>query len=262
MIKNVLYNERTRHELRKDTKAGFASVITALLVTIPCADTVELSLQQAIDLTMKNNASIKATEHQITAADYGIKSAATGFLPKLSTTVSARHQGGDDLMAELGKMFGATGPKLDDYYSIGFEVQQPIFTGFATLNALKSAKTSYALQEATSEKTQQLTRYAVTRIYWGLVSLRKSGDVANEAVKQLEELTNNQKALLEQGMSAEHDVLLTEASLEQARLSVLNVEKSLKSTQRQFSIYLVFHLNRNRPYRHPFFNFRTTVFNQ
>lgn len=216
----------------------FTSVITALLVAIPYADTVELSLQQAIDLTMKNNASIKAMEHQITAAKYGIKSAVTSFLPKLSTTVSARHQGGDDLMAELGKMFGATGPKLNDYYSIGFEVQQPIFTGFATLNALQSAKTSYALQEATSEKTQQLTRYAVTRIYWGLVSLRKSGDVANEAVKQLEELTNNQKALLEQGMSAEHDVLLTEASLEQARLSVLNIEKSLKSTQRQFSIYL------------------------
>ncbi|MBN1603685.1 MAG: TolC family protein [Chitinispirillaceae bacterium] len=210
----------------------FTSVITALLVAIPYADTVELSLQQAIDLTMKNNASIKAMEHQITAAKYGIKSAVTGFLPKVATTVTARHQSGNDMISQLLRK------KLDNSYSIGLEIQQPIFTGFATLNALRSAKTSYALQEATSEKTQQSIRYAVTRIYWGLVSLRKSGDVADEAVKQLEELTANQKALLEQGMAAEHDVLLTEASLEQARLNVLTVEKSLKSTQRQFSIYL------------------------
>jgi len=43
---------------------------------------------------------------------------------------------------------------------------------------------------------------------------------------------------MEQGMNAEHDVLLTDASLEQARLNTLSIEKSLASTQRQFSIYL------------------------
>ncbi|NLE02753.1 MAG: TolC family protein, partial [Fibrobacter sp.] len=175
---------------------------------------------------------LKSLEHQLSSAAYSIKSAKTAFLPKVSTNITARHQSGNDMIGSL------LGTSLDNSYSIGLEIQQPIFTGFATLNALQSAKTSYDLQKATNDKTELTIRYAVTRIYWGLVNLRKSCEVANEAVKQLEELSANQKARMEQGMNAEHDVLLTDASLEQARLNTLSIEKSLASTQRQFSIYL------------------------
>lgn len=214
------------------------SVFSALLIAIPnliqaeSAGTVELSLGQAIELSMKNNGTLKSLEHQLTAADYTIKSAATGFLPKISTSVTSQHQSGNGMISKL------MGSSLDNSYSIGLEIQQPIFTGFATLNSLQSAKASYDLQKATNEKTVQTIRYAVTRIYWGLVNLRKSCDVASEAVKQLEELAANQKARLEQGMTTEHDYLLTDASLEQARLNVLTVDKSLSSTQRQFAVYL------------------------
>ncbi|HEX2957813.1 MAG TPA: TolC family protein [Chitinispirillaceae bacterium] len=219
-------------------KLMYISVLTALLVVTPIsvwaesAATVELTLQHAIELAMQNNGTIKSMEHQLKAADYGKKSAATGFLPKVSTSVTSRHQSGNDMISKL------LGSSLDNSYSIGFEIQQPIFTGFATLEALQSAKASYELQKVTCQKTEQTVSYAVTRIYWGLVNLRKSGNVANEAVKQLEELTANQKARMEQGMATEHDYLLTDASLEQARLNALTVERSLASTQRQFSVYL------------------------
>ncbi|HEX2958073.1 MAG TPA: TolC family protein, partial [Chitinispirillaceae bacterium] len=219
-------------------KLMYVSVITTFLVTnlfparAESSGIVELTLKRAVELAMQNNGTIKSLEHQLTAAEYSKKSAATVFLPKVSTNVTSKHQSGNDMISKL------MGSSLDNSYSVGLEIQQPIFTGFATLNALQSAKTSYELQKTSCEKTELTVRYAVTRIYWGLVNLRKSCNVANEAVKQLEELTANQKARMEQGMATEHDYLLTDASLEQARLNVVNVEKSLASTQRLFSVYL------------------------
>jgi outer membrane protein TolC len=62
--------------------------------------------------------------------------------------------------------------------------------------------------------------------------------VASEAIKQLEELTSNQEARMEQGMSTEHDYLLTKASLAQARINELKVNKSVSSMKRQFAILL------------------------
>ncbi len=192
---------------------------------------VELSAGQAVEMAMENNRTIRSLGHQLKGADYNVKSAATNLLPRVALNGSYTRLDMDDEMKILS---GGS----DNSYSVGVQIQQPVFTGFATLNGLRSARVSRAVQESGNETVKQTIRYAVLQIYWGMVNLQKSQTVATEAIRQLEELTSNQEAMMEQGMATEHDYLLTKASLEQARINELGVRKSISSMKRQFAALL------------------------
>ncbi len=199
---------------------------------------VEVSAEKAVEMAMKNNHSIKVLEHQQKQAEYDIKSATTEFLPSVSVSGSYSRKKIEGISGLFDPGMASAFGLNENSFNYGLQVQQPIFTGFAILNGLNSAKLSSTITKESAETVRQKIRYAVLQIYWGIVSLQKSGSVASEAIKQLEELTSNQEARMEQGMSTEHDYLLTKASLAQARMNELKVNKSVSSMKRQFAILL------------------------
>jgi outer membrane protein len=193
---------------------------------------VELSALQAVDLARKGNRTLIALEHQLSAASWEVRSAVTGLLPHASLTGNYSRKSGNDMYSTFA------GKELNNSYSVGLEIQQPVFTGFATIGSLKSARLSRTLQETTNDKTEQVIRYAVLQVYRGIVTLQKSMTVARQAVLQLDELTSNQAAMVEQGMATEHDYLLTKASFAQAKMNELNAGKTLLAMKRQFAVLL------------------------
>jgi outer membrane protein TolC len=240
--------------------------LIALLITIVMPDaqasenTLTISAQQAVDMAMKNNHTIKSLDHQLKGTEYSIKSAVTSFLPRVVLNGSYGHLGidapattntptipppvefdlGDQyVLSNISNMMGG-GISLttDNSYSLGLQIQQPIFTGFATINGLRAAQVSRAMQEKSNEKIRQTIHYAILQVYWGLVSLEKSETVALEATRQLDELTANQQARMEQGMVTEHDYLLAKASLAQAKMNELNINKTVSSMKRQLATLL------------------------
>lgn len=226
-------------ELRRCCAKPVLLVLAVCVVFGQSAENVELSAEMAIEMAMKNNHSIKTLEHQQKQAEYDIKSATTAFLPSVSLNGTYSRTGldfeiPDSVAASLPPSMGLN----ENSFSYGLQIQQPIFTGFAVLHGLNSAKLSSTIAKENTETVRQKVRYAVLQIYWGIVSLQKSKSVASEAIKQLEELTSNQEARMEQGMSTEHDYLLTKASLAQARMNELKVNKSVSSMKRQFAILL------------------------
>ncbi len=209
-----------------------AAVLFSVLPLFAQAAHIELTAGQAVEMAMKNNRTLRSLDHRLRGEGYGVGSAITGFLPHATLTGNYTRKSGNDMFSKF------LGSDLRNSYSIGLEIQQPVFTGFATLNGLRSARVSRSLQEKTNEKTAQVIRYAVLQIYRGLVNLQKSSAVAAQAVRQLEELSSNQSAMKEQGMATEHDCLLTDASLAQARMNELEVGKSISSMKRQFAVLL------------------------
>ncbi|MBN1309597.1 MAG: TolC family protein [Chitinispirillaceae bacterium] len=198
---------------------------------------VELSSSRAVEMAMKNNRTVRAIGHQLRAADFGVKSAVTSFLPHATASGRYTRQSVNEMFEMILR---STGHDLDleNSYNFGLEITQPLFTGFATLNSLRSAQASRSLQESTGEKTAHMMKYAVLQIYWGLVALEKSQVVAGEAIRQLEELTSSQAAMMDQGMATEHDYLLTRASLAQARMNELKAGAAIRSMKRQFAVLL------------------------
>ncbi|MBN1759421.1 MAG: TolC family protein [Chitinispirillaceae bacterium] len=207
------------------------TVICLLLTTIQSlhGEALPLSEEQAVKLAEVNNLTLKALNHKLKAADMGVKSAVTGFLPQASLSSMYTRKSGNDMFSKF------LGSDLKNSYSLGIDIQQPLFNGFATLNSLRSAQTTGTLQKVTNDKNAQTIRFAVRRIYWSIVNLQKSESVANEAIRQLEELTASQKAMFDQGMTTEHDYLLTGASLEQARMNLIQVSGTIETMKRQFA---------------------------
>ncbi len=213
-------------------------VLAVCVVSGQSAEKVELSSEMAVEMAMKNNYTIKTLEHQQKQAEYDIKSAAIAFLPSVSVSGSYSRKKIEGLSGLVSPNMASAFGLNENSFNYGLQIQQPIFTGFAILNGLNSAKLSSTITKESAETVRQKIRYAVLQIYWGIVSLQKSELVASEAIKQLEELTSNQEARMEQGMSTEHDYLLTKASLAQARMNELKVNKSVSSMKRQFAILL------------------------
>ena len=192
-------------------------------------ESFSLSAEQAVMLAQENNRTLKALDHQLKATELGIKSAVTGLLPQASLSSTYTRKSGNDMFSQF------LGSDLKNSYSLGIDVQQSLFNGFATINSLRSARTTSTLQKATNEKNAQTICFAVLQIYWSIMNLQKSEIVADEAIRQLEELTASQKAMFDQGMAAEHDYLLTGASLEQARMNLIEVTGTIETMKRQFA---------------------------
>lgn len=219
----------------------FLMISACVLIAQTDDSVVFLSAQQAVQMAMENNRTLKSLDHQLKGAEYDAKRAVTNFLPKVSVSGSINRLGYEETSGDpslmppgLSELFS----KPEESYSMGLQIQQPIFTGFANLNNLRSAQLTHSIQEISNDKVRQNITYAVMQIYWGIVNLQKSKTVADEAVRQLVELSSNQQARVEQGMATEHDFLLTKASLEQARMNSLKVNKAESQMRRQFAILL------------------------
>lgn len=225
-------------EIRRCCAKLVLLVLAVCVVFGQSAERVELSAEMAIEMAMKNNHTIKSLEHQQKQTEYDIKSATAAFLPGVSLNGSYSRKKIEGLSGMFDPNMASAFGLNENSFNYGLQIQQPIFTGFALLNGLNSAKLSNTITKESTETVRQKIRYAVLQIYWGIVSLQKSKSVASEAIKQLEELTSNQEARMEQGMSTEHDYLLTKASLAQARMNELKVNKSVSSMKRQFAILL------------------------
>jgi outer membrane protein len=109
-----------------------------------------LSLVQAIELAKNNNLSLKQQEERIQQARRALNIQKTGLFPKISA------QGAYSYTSELAKLLIPNTPinikaGFNNLYDVNVNLQQTIFTGFRTLNLVKSATA-----DVNSSKSQQL----------------------------------------------------------------------------------------------------------
>ncbi|MFH1762000.1 MAG: TolC family protein [bacterium] len=232
------------------------------------AETVKLTPEQAVDLALKNNKILESGRWTLKLKEATCKGAITGFLPKLAGSASYRRTsgvpgfefGGDmtsmdftslglqlsDLadtnvqktLKILNGVFSGMSTGLEmgsrDNYSIGFQITQPIFTGFKIINSFRMAGEAFEMQKMELEKSKQLTAFGALSMYWMAFTLKKSIKVTKDAEAQLARLKQDQEKLFEQNMLAKHDLFQIRASHAKAKVSVLQVTRQYNNLKRQF----------------------------
>ena len=213
---------KTDH-LLKHTKKLTALVLGGLLTlgAAPTAfayDTVDLGLEDAIQMAFETNRSLKQSIANVDAARWNLS--------------TARRQQGPTLVWQgtANRIGGAT---YDDNPLIGNnQFTNTLQSGYSldTTGKLKHNRRSagYGLNAAdlTLENTKQAVKLQTTQAYYQLLEYRNLIEVNQEAVDTLQEHLNNVNAQYRVGTVAKSDVLASEVQLANSQQSLVNAQNN------------------------------------
>ena len=214
---------KTDH-LLKHTKKLTALVLGGLLTlgAAPTAfayDTVDLGLEDAIQMAFETNRSLKQSIANVDAARWNLSTARRQQGPTLTWQGTANRIGGatyDNPLSGYGDyLYGNT---LQSGYSLD------------TTGKLKHNRRSagYGLNAAdlTLENTKQAVKLQTTQAYYQLLEYRNLIEVNQEAVDTLQEHLNNVNAQYRVGTVAKSDVLASEVQLANSQQSLVNAQNN------------------------------------
>lgn len=192
-----------------------------MLGTAPTAfayDTVDLGLEDAIQMAFETNRSLKQSIANVDAARWNLS--------------TARRQQGPTLVWQgtANRIGGAT---YDDNPLIGNnQFTNTLQSGYSldTTGKLKHNRRSagYGLNAAdlTLENTKQAVKLQTTQAYYQLLEYRNLIEVNQEAVDTLQEHLNNVNAQYRVGTVAKSDVLASEVQLANSQQSLVNAQNN------------------------------------
>lgn len=250
----------------RSARGAVAALVAAglLLGAAPApAETVSLTLDEAIALALENNDELAIARAGADAAGARLTQARSGYFPKLSASGSYTKLDEAPYMdaSQFGNMFeplmepflylvaqgyldpatleGLSGTggdgKIylgdDDIYSLGLSVQQPLFTGGAVLSAHGAARHAAEAGRLNAERAEDKVRYDAAEAYLALVASRAGLDVTEDMLVQMESHLSDVEALHEAGMVLQSELMLARVRMSEIELDRNRAEHLVKLAQ-------------------------------
>lgn len=231
-------------------KTGF--LMAALLIAgVPVkgqetAQTVKLTLDDAISIALSENPTIKVAEQQIEVKKISKDEAWQALLPSADFNGTVQYT----LLASVMKMQmpdPVTGEMKVGEFKMGrdntstwngqIQVSLPIFapTVYATMNLTKSDLDN-AVEQSRSSKLDLVNQ--VTKAYYQVILAQDSYDVLCKSMEQAEKNFNVVKSLYELGGTSEYDKISAEVQLRSLNPTVLQARNAVTLAKLQLMILM------------------------
>ena len=199
-----------------------------------------LSLDQCIELGLKNSRVLHSSQMKSKAADARSGEVNAARLPSLKFIGTYTHL--SDVppgMITIPKDFIAPGipaqssssilsPTILDNYNLRLSLQQPIFTGFRIQGSADMAE--YAAKAASEESNADRTElvYNIRDAYWGLYKAGKFKNVVDENLEQVLVHLKDAINLMNEGMATTNDVLRVQLQVSNVRLLQIDADNNVQ----------------------------------
>lgn len=199
----------------------------AVMATMPTvfAKTVNLDLNQAVEMALKNDPSIKISEATVEEYKAAKTAAKASQLLTISATSAAKRSGYTDT--------DHYSPSLTDgskYIQNGFSntitASIPIYSGGKIDGSIEVAKQQHVAYQYELQSTLQSTKLAATSDYYSVLEAGNNVDVLKESVVRLQEHLKNTKIQYDVGVVAKTDVLRSQVELADAQQSLISAENA------------------------------------
>lgn len=192
---------------------------------------VTLSLDQAIEIALDDNPTIKVNDLEIERYDYVYKQTTSSLYPQISVSgqysLAIRRQEMAENLSFGGKnTFNATA-----------SLSVPLFAP-SVYRQMKLTKTQMALAVETARANRIDLVAAVRASYYNVLLAEQSMKVLQEAIATTERVVNNTKELYENGLVAEYDYITAQVQLSNLKPQVLQAQKGIEITKLQLKMYL------------------------
>jgi len=198
---------------------------TTVAGTALAAETVDLTLQESVDMALAHNRNIKMSEQDEDAAKWAKKETRRQSGWKLSWTGQYHTLDGYavDAYQTAARMSAAT-PRYDAEFINSLTLAYPLYAG-GKLNNLRRAA-DYGLDAASLqlEATRQEIKYQATSGYYRILQCRNLIHVNQDAVDTLQEHLKNVNAQYTVGTVAKSDVLRSQVELANAEQQLVKAK--------------------------------------
>ena len=217
-------------------------VLTALLTLLAAAYSYAaetLTLDQAIDLALRNNPGLKAADAQVEIADAGVLRSVSGFLPKV--TVSETWSRTDSPLMVLGTKLNQeivtpadfnpavlNNPDLISNYNTRLAVMQPVFNGGKEYIGKKQAGLAREASVQDRERSRQETVFNVIKAYYGVLLANEYHKVAVQSLETTAATVKLAEARYKAGAVLQSDLLRATVQLAEVQEMATRSRNSVK----------------------------------
>ncbi len=187
-----------------------------------------LTLEQAIELALKQNKDILVSKLDLRTAAEQIREARAGAFPKLDLT--GRYTRNIMLPAFFMSFDGeVTKIEVGSPNAVNTQLMltQPLYSGGRVGTAYKIAKIYSEASIESDDNIRNNTTLEVKKSFYGLLMAKEALKVAKRSLELSESHYNNIKKKQSQGVVSEYDLLRAEVQVANARPAVIQAENSL-----------------------------------
>lgn len=207
-------------------------------LSVKSQDVRSISLQETINLSLKNSHILKASSARNEQADAEVRQALDNRLPNASVSGSYLYMGNPNLSMKTKALGGGSDtsgnktamPHINQAMYGIFNVSLPIYAGGKIKYGIESAK---YLQQATlldAENDKEAVIINTINAYVNLYKASVTVDVVKENVMQSKQRDSVLSRLEQNGLLARNDLLKAELQTSNIELSLLDAESNLKMT--------------------------------
>jgi outer membrane protein len=207
-------------------KKYIVSLVGAMLISATVfaaeADTTVLTLEESIQMAIRNNEQLKAADSSTQAAAWNVKKikGAKNFSIDFSHTT-----------AKIGGEYWRVFNIADDpssYFTNTLSASLPLYTGGRIENSIKQAELGSEISVLQLAAIKQDVKYRVTQAYYTILACRNMQTTKAEAVEQLAKHLEVVQQQFIVGTVTKADVLRSEVALANAKQGFVTAENNTK----------------------------------
>ncbi|MBO5799365.1 MAG: TolC family protein [Paludibacteraceae bacterium] len=197
-------------------------------------DTLDLSLQQAIEVAMNENPTVKVNEMEITKANYARRESRAGLFPNIGASGSYTRNVKKQVMSFAGQNMEIG---TDNQWSAGFNAGMPLVnvTLWKSIQ-LSDAAVDAKVQAALSSKISLVSQ--VIAGYYQILNAQDSYEVLKKSYNLAVENYDIAKKRYNQGMASEYDALQAEVQVKNLKPTLLSTENAIELLKLQLKVLM------------------------
>ena len=205
------------------------------MIGLTPADTLELSLYEAIDHGLQNNPEIKQLTLDSRSARAMVDEARSAFYPSITASGYYAYMS-DVSVFELDSILIPVGQHENYNYQVS--LQQVLFTWGKLYSAYKISDLGKDIAQLDLVRKKQEVRYSVTDAFYGILILEEMVKLSRESLVQLERHAKSVETRYKAGLVPQFELLRAQVQVANLKPQLIEAENGLKLAREGFKMLL------------------------
>lgn len=188
-----------------------------------------LTLEECCDIAVANNKLCKLSDFSMQKAQLQAQNANSNFLPKLEA-MGGYLYADKDFGAELMPAVAAK-LNLNNTYTGGIQIEQPLFLGGKLIAAKKMAKSGVSIAALNKERTESDIRFETEKAFWNVIKAKELQKVSEKYLQTVDELYRTVESFHHTGMASQNELLKVKVKVNEAQLAQKRCENAVRLTK-------------------------------
>lgn len=195
------------------------------------AQTMNLTLDQAIEIALSDNPTIQVADMEIARYDYVKRQAWGNLLPQISAS------GQYSLSLVKSEMRGGISFGADNTLAFSGDVTLPLFAP-QIYRTLKLNKAQLASAVETARATRIDLVAAVKVAFYNILLAEQSLEVLKESESTVQQTVNETQLKFDNGLASEYDLLTAQVQLSNLKPTIIQTEQAIEVAKLSLKMYL------------------------